>query len=138
MIPQNEEDVEYLTRGDRRPQRYNSQSGGSPDEHGCNKDYPFADILPKDEAYIDFLKNKEVVGIAVNDIGMKCSSVMNFVHNLKNYYPEELLKNNIEGLQNSVTSLNSALTELQEYLLAREKLAREVLKSGSTWIRRSL
>lgn len=135
MIPQTEEEIEYVTRDSLR---HHPTVRKSPDDDcGCNKNYPFADILPKDESYIDFTKNKEIVGMVVNDIGMKCSNIMTFVHTLKNYYPTELLDSNLVGLRDSVSTLETALTALKEHLISREELARDVLKSNGTWIKRS-
>ena len=144
MIPQDDPSIDYLTRSDlesRRNQNYPNHSENTrsvkPDDCGCKKDYPFAGILPKDETYIDFVKDKEMVGMVVNDIGLKCSNIMSFIHNMKNYYPDQILDNNIIELKTSVETLDKVLESLKNNLRSREELAREVLKSDGTWIKRS-
>lgn len=143
-------DEEFLNREDlhaRIRNRLMPENGGMPNERvhatnphdcGCKKDYPFSDILPKDETYIDFTKNKERIGMVVADIGLKCTGVMTFVHTLKNHYPEESLASTMDGLQDAVDSLEEALNGLKIYLESQEMAARDVLKSGGTWVKRSL
>lgn len=140
MTPQTDDDLDFITREDahamsrRQLQSHHKAVDG---DCGCKKDYPFADILPKDESYIDFTKNKEIIGMVVHDIGMKCSNVMTFVHNLKNHYPGQILDSNIDGLDSSVETLRQTLAALKQHLESREELARDVLKSDGTWVRRS-
>jgi len=131
------ESVEYLTRENSQRPPQNSQNPYEEDCKGCKKDYPFADILPKDETYIDYVKNKELIGMVVQDVGMKCSNIMGFIHNLKNYYPIDLLDENVNSLKNSVTALEQNLLNLKDHLQSRETLARSVLNSDGSWIQRS-
>lgn len=126
---------EFLTRGQRRQEPldrgYAQEKKG---DCGCNKPFPFSEILPRDASVIDFMKLKEEIAFAVTDVGIQCSNVLTYVNNIKDFYPEHTMTSSMDSVQSAVSGLEVLLKRLQNHLNERETKAREILEADGSWI----
>ena len=126
---------EYLNRNSPRPEQLdNGYRQDKKGDCGCDKPFPFSEILPRDSSYIDFAKYKEQVAFAVTDVGIHCSNILTYVNNLKDFYPEGTMKTGMTSVHASVAELEKLLGDLKDYLNDREQKARDVLDSDAAWI----
>jgi len=127
----------FLSRGQARPEQLDQGYRSTPDKKGdcgCNKPFPFSEILPRDSSYLEFAKNKELVAFGVTDIGIRCTNILTYVNNLKDFYPEIIISSQMEGLKQAVADLESQLSSLKGYLEDQESKAKQVLDSDGSWI----
>jgi len=143
MIPQDEEEYTYLGRGEATPPAQ-FQKNPYEEDCGCKKnkgkqsapqDYPYSDILPKDEAYIDFLKFKELVPTHMRYLFDRVNSLSSLIHTMNSAYAEEIVVEEMKAIRNAVDGLEKAFNNLGSCIQAREQAAREAMKQDGAWVR---
>lgn len=145
MIPQNEEEFTYVGRGEAVPPQsfkrnpYEEDCGCKKNKGGniVRQDYPYSDILPKDEGYIDYLKFKELIPSHMRYLFDRVNSLSALIHTMNAAYPEEIVIDEMKAIRKAVDGLEKSFTDFGNCIKSRESAAREAMKQEGPWIRAS-